>query len=176
VAEERAAWTDEPVGVVPSDPSWPRRFEEERDALARAIGAWAPGGIHHVGSTAVPGLEAKPVIDSLVGTEGLAESRACFEPLAQLGYLDAPYRADEMHWFCKPHPGRRTHHLHLVPAGSQRSHDELAFRDFLRSNPAVARDYGALKRRLAVEFEHDREACTAAKADFIRSALVDASG
>ena len=170
-----AAWTDEPVRLVPSDPAWPRRFEEERDALMIAIGAWAPGGIHHVGSTAVPGLDAKPVIDILVGTRGLAASRACFEPLARLSYLYAPYRSEEMHWFCKPHPSRRTHHPHLVPTGSQRFHDELAFRDYLRTNPAATRDYGALKRRLAAEFADDREAYTAAKTEFIRGALRDLS-
>lgn len=168
-------WIDETIRIVSYDPDWPRRFEEERDTLAAAIGAWAPGGIHHVGSTAVPGLDAKPVIDILVGTESLARSRACFEPLARLAYLYAPYRDDEMHWFCKPHPSRRTHHLHLVPAGSKRFRDELAFRDYLRANPPAARNYGALKHQLAVEFKDDREAYTAAKADFIHSALDNAS-
>src|SRR3954447_23990143 len=108
-------WPDEPIRVVSADPGWPVRFQEEQQALADAIGKWAPGGIHHVGSTAVAGLEAKPVIDILVGVRGLVEARACFEPLAGLGYLYAPYRVEEMHWFCKPHPSRRTHHLHLVP-------------------------------------------------------------
>jgi GrpB-like predicted nucleotidyltransferase (UPF0157 family) len=81
---------EEPVRIVPADPAWPARFEVERDALAAAIGRWAPGGIHHVGSTAVPGLDAKPVIDILVGVHDLASSRACFEPIARLGYVYAP--------------------------------------------------------------------------------------
>jgi GrpB-like predicted nucleotidyltransferase (UPF0157 family) len=76
-----------------------------------------------------------------------------------------------MHWFCKPEPGHRTHHLHLVPTGSQRFHEELAFRDLLRGHADMAREYGALKCRLAEEFEHDRAAYTAAKVDFIRAAL-----
>ena len=85
--------------------------------------------IHHVGSTAVPGLDAKPTIDILVGVENLESSRSYFEPLARLDYLYAPYRPQEMHWFCKPDPARRTHHLHLVPRASSRYAEELNFRD-----------------------------------------------
>ncbi len=163
--------TDEPIRISPYDSGWPVAFEKERVALTAAIGGWAPGGIHHVGSTAVPGLEAKPVIDILVGVEDLESSRACFEPLAGLGYLYAPYRPEEMHWFCKPHPSRRTHHLHLVPSSSRRYAEELAFRDRLRTDPDLARDYVALKRDLAGRLPDDRDAYTDAKADFIRAAL-----
>jgi GrpB-like predicted nucleotidyltransferase (UPF0157 family) len=120
---------DEPIRLVGYDPDWPRQFERERAALGGSIGPWIDGGIHHVGSTAVPGLEAKPIVDILVGVRDLAESRACFGPLAALEYLYAPYLEGEMHWFCKPHPSRRTHHLHLVPTGSGRYRAELAFRD-----------------------------------------------
>lgn len=76
-----------------------------------------------------------------------------------------------MHWFCKPHPSRRTHHLHLVPTDSNRFHDELAFRDRLRANPETAEEYAALKRDLAERFADDREAYTDAKADFIKRVL-----
>ena len=162
---------DERIRVVSYDPSWPERFEAERALLADAIGPWVAGGIHHIGSTAVPGLDAKPVIDILVEVADLATSRACFEALARLAYLYAPYRAEEMHWFCKPHPSRRTHHLHLVPVGSQRARDELAFRDLLRRDPGTADRYAALKRDLAGRFELDREAYTEAKGEFVRAAL-----
>ena len=91
--------------------------------------------------------------------------------MAKLGYLYAPYRPSEMHWFCKPDPRRRTHHLRLVPHGSKRFLDELAFRDRLRAEPELAADYAALKHGLAERFEHDREAYTDAKADFIFRAL-----
>ena len=74
-----------------------RDSREEPAALKDAIGDWVAGGIHHVGSTAVPGLEAKPIIDVLVGVRGLDESRGCFDRLAALGYCYAPYRATEMH-------------------------------------------------------------------------------
>jgi GrpB-like predicted nucleotidyltransferase (UPF0157 family) len=83
----------------------------------------------------------------------------------------APYLPDEMHWFCKPHPSRRTHHLHLVPVESRRYRDELAFRDRLRADPQAAAEYLALKRDLARRFAHDREGYTDAKSDFIRRVL-----
>jgi GrpB-like predicted nucleotidyltransferase (UPF0157 family) len=166
-----SGWADEPVRVVPYDPAWPRRFATECAALSEALGASVTGGIHHVGSTAVPGLDGKPIIDILVGVDSLAASRASFPALARLGYQYAPYRAREMHWFCKPDPSRRTHHLHLVPTSSPRFCEELAFRNLLRARPDVARDYAALNRRLALDFEHDREAYTEAKGPFIRAAL-----
>jgi GrpB-like predicted nucleotidyltransferase (UPF0157 family) len=162
---------DEPVRIVPHDPEWDQRFEEERTLLADAIGDWAVGGIHHVGSTAVPGLESKPVIDILVGVRSLEDSYTCFDRLAALGYLYAPYRTHEMHWFCKPDPSRRTHHLHLVPTAAPRFRDELAFRDYLRDHSDVAQEYGTLKRRLAAQYEHDREAYTDAKTEFISEIL-----
>jgi len=165
--------SDEPIGLMPPDPSWPARFELERALLAQAIGEWVEGGIHHVGSTAVRSLEAKPIIDILVGVRDLEDARGCFGALADLDYLYAPYLPDEMHWFCKPDPSRRTHHLHLVPSGSRRFRNELAFRDRLRVDPRLAADYAALKRRLAERHRDDREAYTEAKGRFIQQALAE---
>lgn len=163
--------SDEPIRLVPYDPSWPNRFELEAAALRAAIGAWITGEVHHVGSTAVPGLDAKPIIDILVGVDDLETSQVCFKPLTELGYLYAPYLPEEMHWFCKPHPSRRTHHLHLVPSDSERFRDELTFRDRLREDPAMADEYAALKRDLAKRFTDDREAYTEAKGEFVRRIL-----
>lgn len=162
---------DEPIRLVPPDPDWPAQFERERTALEMAIGKWVEGDIHHVGSTAVPGLAAKPIIDILVGVTDLEVARSSFEPLADLGYLYAPYLPAEMHWFCKPDPARRTHHLHLVPVGSRRYRDELAFRDLLRADPQLVADYASLKRTLAERHRDDREACTDAKGSYIRTQL-----
>jgi len=161
----------EPVSLVAYDPTWPSRFAEECVALEAAIGDWAVGGVHHVGSTAVPGMEAKPIIDILIGVQDLDTSRACFARLAALGYAYAPYRVEEMHWFCKPGPARRTHHLHLVPVGSPRYREELVFRDHLRARRDVSEEYLSLKRDLAKKFEHDREAYTAAKTSFVRATV-----
>jgi GrpB-like predicted nucleotidyltransferase (UPF0157 family) len=161
--------TDEPIRIAPYDPAWPARFEAERDRLGIAIGEWVTSGVHHVGSTAVPGLAAKPIVDILVGVESLEASRVCFEPLAELEYLYAPYLPEKMHWFCKPDPSRRRFHLHLIPTESQRYRDELAFRDRLRADPDLTDSYASLKRELAARFPDDRDAYTEAKADFIRA-------
>jgi GrpB-like predicted nucleotidyltransferase (UPF0157 family) len=167
---------DEPIRVVAYDPAWPAMFEAERAELEACIGPWIPGGIHHVGSSSVPGLPAKPVIDILAGVETLDGSRPCIEKVVSLGYLYAPYRDDVMHWFCKPHPARRTHHLHLIPVGSPRYLDELAFRDSLRADPALARRYAALKLDLATRFGDDRESYTEHKSPFVREVLINARG
>ena len=123
----------------------------------------------------MPGLAAKPVIDILVGVHDLPGSRACFEPLAELDYKYAPYRVEEMHWFCKPDPAHRTHHLHLVQNGSPRYREELAFRDVLRRRPDLASRYAGLKVHLAARFRHDRDGYTRAKARIIEEALREAT-
>jgi len=161
----------ESVRVDSYDARWPARFEQERVALEAVLGQSVTGGIHHVGSTAVPGLAAKPIIDILVGIEDLGSARVHIEPLRELQYVYVPYRSGEMLWFCKPSPAARTHHLHLVPTGSERYRDELAFRDYLRQHPDAAEAYANLKFALAARFEHDREAYTEAKASFVREVL-----
>jgi GrpB-like predicted nucleotidyltransferase (UPF0157 family) len=168
-SEDPAKWQDELVLVVPHKTEWAASFEEEAVRIRAVMGPWITGGVHHVGSTAVSGLDAKPIIDIAVGVESLEASRPCIELLGEIQYLHSPYRAEVMHWFCKPDPARRTHHLHLIPTGSPRLNDELVFRDYLRGHPDQAAEYGALKRRLADEHPKDREAYTGAKADFVEA-------
>jgi GrpB-like predicted nucleotidyltransferase (UPF0157 family) len=159
---------DAEIHIVPYDDSWPARFEEERRILAGAIGHCASGTTEHVGSTAVPGLAAKPVIDIMVGVESLDASRPLISILEPLHYCYFPYRPDVEHWFCKPSPEVRTHHLHLVPVGSRVWIDRIAFRDYLRTHREVAAEYASLKRQLADQHRFDREAYTDAKEPFIR--------
>jgi GrpB-like predicted nucleotidyltransferase (UPF0157 family) len=156
-----------PVEIVPYDFSWPRRFEEERVILSKRIKNWIAGTIEHIGSTAVIGLAAKPVIDIMVGVESLEASRPALAVVESLGYCYAPYRVDLMHWFCKPSPSFRTHHLHLVPFRCRLWNERLLFRDYLRTHPNVASDYAKLKELLAQEYRDDREAYTDAKSSFI---------
>lgn len=156
-----------PVDIVPYDRGWPARFDDERDKLLRLIGEWLIGPVEHIGSTAVPGLAAKPVIDIMAGVRTLDESRPAIAAVAELGYWYAPYRSDVEHWFCKPSSSFRTHHLHLIPFRSVLWTEALAFRDYLRAHSDVAAEYGALKQRLAREFRFDREAYTEAKGLFI---------
>lgn len=158
---------DEVVSLHDYDPAWPARFQSEARILTEALRPWITGGVHHVGSTAIPGLAAKPVVDIMVGVADLDSSRPCIDLLAELDYCYAPYRPDVMHWFCKPSPARRTHHLHLVPAGSQRFTDVLAFRDYLRAHPDTVRQYQQLKQQLATRHAHDRNAYTDGKSAMV---------
>jgi GrpB-like predicted nucleotidyltransferase (UPF0157 family) len=167
---------DAPITIVSYDSAWPDLFERERAAIADTIGDWIVGGIEHVGSTAVPGLAAKPVIDVMVGVESLETSRTAVSRLATIGYLYAPYRADVMHWLCKPSVALRTHHLHLVPFGSELWSERLSFRDYLRSHPHTAAEYASLKRMLADRHRDDREAYTEAKGPFVARVVALARG
>jgi len=166
--------TDAPVHIVPYDPDWPQRFERERELLLDAIGEWLAGPVEHIGSTAVPGLPAKPVIDIMAGVESLERSRAALTVLERCDYCYAPYHADVMHWLCKPSPAIRTHHLHLVPVDTVLWNEQLAFRDYLRAHDDVAIEYAALKRRLADEHRFDRDAYTQAKMPFVRRVIATA--
>jgi GrpB-like predicted nucleotidyltransferase (UPF0157 family) len=169
---------DASVEIVPYDPAWPARFESERALLLRVLDPWLAGPITHVGSTAVPGLAAKPVIDIMAGVASLEASRDAIAALEAHGYMYYPYRPDVMHWFCKPSPAVRTHHLHLVPAGTALWTERLAFRDYLRRHPDVAQEYAALKHELAARYRFDREAYTESKGPFITriTALAAVSG
>ena len=162
---------EQPVHVVSYDESWPARFEQERAILDRAIESWVVGGIEHVGSTAVSGLAAKPVIDIMVGVESLEASRAAIPVLSEIEYCYFPYRPDVMHWFCKPSPSFRTHHLHLIPFRSRLWLERLAFRDYLRTHADDATEYAELKQRLAEQHRLDREAYTDAKTLFVERIL-----
>jgi GrpB-like predicted nucleotidyltransferase (UPF0157 family) len=157
------------VELVDSDPRWPARFAAER---ARLLGALAgrPAEVEHIGSTSVPGLPAKPVIDILVGRPPGSEAAPYVEALTAAGY---EHRGEAgipgREYFRRGTP--RSHHLHLVELGGALWRDHLRFRDRLRADPAAAAAYAALKRRLAAEHAHDRAAYTAAKAPFIAGVL-----
>jgi GrpB-like predicted nucleotidyltransferase (UPF0157 family) len=162
-----------PVRVVCPDPAWPELFEREQEALAAAVGGLATGGIHHVGGTAVAGVDSEPVVDILLGTEDLAAARACGEELAALGYAEeaAPQR---VLWLRRPGPGRQAYHLRVAPAGSRYFRRELAFRELLRSHRQVAIGYAWMKRDLARRFRDDRRRYTDTKNELIASVLVAA--
>ncbi len=159
------------IELTPYDPAWQSKFEAERLALVAVLAPWLAGSIEHIGSTAIPGLCAKPVIDIMAPVHSLEASRSAIEAASQAGYVYFPYKSDVMHWFCKPSPEFRTHHLHMVPIGSQLWNDRLAFRDALRGNPTLAAEYATLKTGLAVEFREDREAYTDAKTPFVNRVL-----
>lgn len=163
--------SEAPVHVVHYDPLWPDEFEREKARLGPLLAPWRSGPIEHVGSTAVPGLCAKPVIDIMVGVKTLADSEPAKDILREAGWQYADYKTDIMHWFCKPSFAMRTHHLHLVPHERALWRERLAFRDLLRRDSNVAHEYATLKQELARRFEFDREAYTEAKHPFIKGVL-----
>lgn len=160
--------------VAPYDPDWPRRFEAERVLLERALAPWLEGGIHHIGSTAIPGIAAKPDIDIMAGVRDLEEARAAFEPLFELGYEETPHRP-RTHHFSKPVGGPWTHQLHLTEPGSDLWVERLAFRDALRADPELVAEYQALKLRMAEAEQRGGEAYSAVtKRPFVARVLSQA--
>ncbi|OGB60067.1 MAG: hypothetical protein A2503_14470 [Burkholderiales bacterium RIFOXYD12_FULL_59_19] len=162
---------DVPISVVPYSAAWPGLFAAEARVLRAALQPWLVGEVEHIGSTAVVGLSAKPVIDIMAPVRDLESSRQAIAAAQSVGYCYFPYKPDEMHWFCKPSPAVRTHHLHLIPWRSQLWQERLAFRDALRRSSSLAQQYESLKLQLAARYPLDREAYTEAKAPFIASVL-----
>ena len=161
--------------IVAYDPRWPHQFEAERARIGRALGALALR-IDHNGSTAVPGLAAKPIIDIQISVARLEAIATYADRLAPLGYVHMPHEDDAVcPFFHRPAQWPHTHHVHLVEAGGDEERRTLAFRDYLREHEPVAREYETLKRALAGTFgEHDaasREAYANAKGDFIAGVL-----
>jgi GrpB-like predicted nucleotidyltransferase (UPF0157 family) len=157
------------IEVVPYDAEWPRRFEDERKQLQGLLAPWLAGGIHHIGSTAIPGIAAKPLVDMMAGVASFEESRAAYEPLLGAGWESTPHRPGIAHHFSKPGAG-----LHLTEPGSDLWRERLSFRDALRADPELAAEYEVLKLRLAHEHPDDREAYTNGKRAFIGRVLAEA--
>lgn len=155
------------VELVDHDPGWRSLFEREKGSLAETLGPVAIS-VDHVGSTAVPGIRAKPVIDILVTTTDL-----CLEEveggLAKLGYVHVPIGDPERLFFRKGMP--RTHHLHVVRHGGEEHMKHIRFRDRLIAHPEEAEEYVRLKGSLARRFREDREAYSNGKDDFIAMIL-----
>ena len=166
----------EEVKLHPFDPTWPSMFAAERQRLLSLL----PGvflQVEHIGSTAVPGMLSKPVIDLLAGVGSMASAKCIAGRICASGYTTSiefnESLVDRM-WFMRWAEGHRTHHLHLVVQDGNVWHEHIAFRDAVRSSPSLAARYAAVKQQLAAMHATDREAYTNAKAEFIRSALRDA--
>ena len=167
----------EEVSLQHYDPRWPGLFAAERDRLL-LLAPQLPArlvDIQHIGSTAVPGLAAKPVIDMLAGVESMAAAEALLAPLCANGYTtSAEFNAalSDRKWLMRWAGGRRTHHLHIVVHGGEVWAERLRFRDALRADAALAARYAALKAELAARHPRDREAYTEAKTAFVQAASV----
>ena len=160
------------VTVVYHNPEWNRLFEQERRLLWKTIGNIVVD-IQHVGSTAVVGLQAKPILDIAVAVTSQRVVPACVPPLLRIGYIDRGDKGrDGGHLFVKESaPEVRTHHLHLVPVDDPQWRDYMRFRDILRADEELRASYSALKSGLQKRFPLDRESYTAAKKEFIRDVL-----
>ena len=167
-------WAYEPISVVEPDPGWAGQAAELRAQLGGLLDRWQISDIQHVGSTAVPGLAAKPILDLMAGCTDLDQAPEIAEALAGHGWHHVPRELDEQphrRFFVHVVDGHRHAHLHLMQPGSADWQRHLEFRDRLRADPALRDEYAALKRRLAAAHVGDREAYTEAKADFIEQAL-----
>ncbi len=158
------------IVIVEYNPAWPSEFVRLRDRAQAALGDIAVA-IEHVGSTAVPGLPAKDLIDMVVVVESDEDVDEAIARLAAIGYRargNLGVEGREAFWWPKD---EKRHHLYVSPTTSAELHAQVAFRDRLRAEPAIAREYVALKRELAARHRDDRLAYTEAKTEFVEAVL-----
>jgi len=157
------------VEIVPYQTDWPRLYEQEKQRIIAAIGAHVLL-VQHVGSTAIPGMPSKPIIDIGIAVHKFEEAQVCISPMQALGYeYKGEFGIPRRHYFIKGEP--RTHHVHMVEKDSDDWQNMILFRDHLRAHPDAARDYADLKRRLASEYCTDRGRYTNEKSPFIQKVL-----
>lgn len=160
------------ITVVEYDPEWPRLYEEEKELILGAIGEHVKT-IEHVGSTSVPGLGVKPIIDIIAGLDSKEGADLCLPALAAIGYNEVtPAPTNDDWYYCL---GKGLHspgiHLHLMKHGSDFRMRHILFRDYLRAHPETALEYYELKKRLADKYADMREVYTESKTEFIDGVL-----
>jgi len=176
ITHDGAAWSnarEDGVHVVDHDPGWGESFATEAASLRAALPGDVPWSIEHFGSTAVPGLAAKPVVDIMVVCGERSAWARFRDPIESLGYVFWAENPEPDHMFfvkgMPPYGEARTHHVHVrLPRDAER---HLRFRDALRRSPPLAARYAALKRVLAERHRHDREAYTEGKTAFVEAVL-----
>ena len=164
---------NDPIVVVPYSPAWPARFRIESQLLHVALANLRPV-IEHIGSTSIPGLAAKPIIDMLVGVESLDAFEAHVDRLAIYGYEYIPEYENALpdrRFFKRVVRGVRTHHVHVVQVNGLYWKRYLKFRNNLRADPWLAARYAELKRKLSGRFRLDRDAYTNGKTGFVEAVL-----
>src|SRR5713101_6937389 len=165
------------IVVSEYDPNWPALFEQESIRIKKALGSYALA-IEHMGSTAVPGLPSKPIIDLLVGVPSLEEAKKrCIGPIEELGYIYMPEYASWIPgelFFRKGPPGPWTHHVHLMEPANPRWEEFILFRDYLRYHPEIVGAYANVKKALALVFGEDIAGYRNAKHPFIQRVMANA--
>jgi GrpB-like predicted nucleotidyltransferase (UPF0157 family) len=167
---------DAAITLVEHDANWRQRFLEQQARLAILLRPWLAMPPEHIGSTAIAGLRAKPVIDILAPVASLADAERAIAVLERDGWLFWPGDPNRHYrmWFLRPTAAARTHHLQIVQHDHPDARALLLFREALRSDAALRDAYAALKDRLADRHRGDRNAYADAKSDFVRSVLRDA--
>lgn len=163
-----------PIVVVDYDSQWPILFEKEKEVIIAALGNRFLM-VEHIGSTAVPGLAAKPVIDIAVGIQSLADAPVLIPHIEQLGYIYDPILEQlvpERRFFWKGTPTVHTYHLHLAEPDHPVLLQPLQFRDYLRRHPEAAEEYGVIKRELAISCVQDMDAYVTGKSGFIQKVML----
>jgi GrpB-like predicted nucleotidyltransferase (UPF0157 family) len=160
---------DDKVILLPHNPKWKNFFLEEKKLLEKTIGHYIIS-IEHIGSTAIPGIPAKPIIDIGVSVNDFDEAKICIKPIEELGYeYKGEHGIPRRHYFSKGNPG--THHLHLNEITSKDWTNQIKFRDFLRKNKLSAKEYANVKIKLAEKYPNNREAYLKGKDPFITKIL-----
>ena len=159
-----------PIELAAPDPEWPESFVRARDQLIERLGPGAFRAIEHTGSTSVPGLPAKPIVDMNAGVDDLGVVASFETALEELGYVPWFGAEGRISFALRDSAGRTTHHLHIVIFDGPLWRDNLAFRDALRSSDADRTAYLRLKRELAARFD-DTRSYSAAKSDFVQAVL-----
>ncbi len=161
---------DGTVKLVPHSPQWRDYFESEKARLQESLGEYVVD-IQHIGSTAIPTIRAKPIIDMMAGLRRMELWQACVSPLEAMGYEPyvGPVDLPDWHLFIKNQNGRKTHHVHLVPWNGDFWTSRLLFREYLLRHTEVAEKYEELKLQLAERYPNNRAAYTRDKGDFVRA-------
>ena len=156
------------IKVVPHDPNWSKLFKAEADELAAIFGQEVIA-IHHIGSTAIPGISAKPIIDMLVEVQDIEKIDEFNEEMIQLGYQPkGEFGIPGRRFFIKGDDANRTHHIHTFQTGHPRIERYLNFRDYMMAHPEEAQAYSRLKEELTRRFPEDIEGYMAGKDEFIK--------
>jgi len=159
------------VRLSPYNPQWKKLYEQERERVVSVIGEYILD-IQHVGSTSIPGVKAKPIIDIAIGVKDLRTGRNCIKPLEGLGY---EYKHDAgikgRHFFAKGSEKNRTHYAHVEKLNGQLWKNHILFRDYLRTHEEAVKKYNKIKERLVKKYKDDRDSYAAEKNNFIEEII-----
>ena len=164
---------DQSVELIDYDLTWPTRFVVQKTRLTMILSPWLAGEIEHVGSTSVPGLRSKPIVDILAPVQSLAASRAAMPILEEDGWLFWPDDPNQDYrlWFLRPNATARTHHLQIIQHDHPSFRALIVFRDVLGRDVMARKAYSALKAELADKHQSDRNSYSNAKTEFVQAIL-----